>query len=75
MNMILRQLPIEEIRSLCNRYGVEEVSVEKFLMDIGGVSLEAAYNNLRYGRKLRRWNLSTIGAISDGIVLATTNHR
>jgi hypothetical protein len=54
---------------------VDEVAVEKFLIDIGEVSLETAYGNLRYGRKLHRWNLRTIGAISDGIILATTNHK
>ena len=72
--MVLRQLSIEEIRSLCNRYGVDDKAVEKFLVDIGGVSLETAYGNLRYCRKLHRWNLQTTGAISDGIILATTNH-
>ena len=74
MDMLLRQLSIEEIRSLCNRYGVDDKAVEKFLRGIAGVSLETAYGNLRYGRKLHRWNLQTIGAISDGIILATTNH-
>lgn len=73
--MILRQLTKDEIKNLCDRYGVDDTAVEKFLLDIGRVSLEAAYNNLRYGRKLHGWNLHTIGAISDGIILATTNHR
>ncbi len=75
MIKILRQLSKKEIEEFCNRYGVNEVAVEKFLIDIGGASLETAYVNLRCGRKLHRWNLRTIGAISDGIILATTmNH-
>ena len=74
MDMLLRQLSIEEIRSLCNRYGVDDKAVEKFLRGIAGVSLETAYGNLRYCRKLHSWNFRTIGAVCDGIVLATTNH-
>jgi hypothetical protein len=73
-NMIRRQLRINGIESLCNGYEVDDKAVEKFLMDIGGVSLEAAYNNLRYCRKLHRWNIRTTGAISDGIIVATTDH-
>jgi hypothetical protein len=51
MDMLLRQLSIEEIRSLCNRYRVDDKAVEKFLRGIAGVSLETAYGNLRYCRK------------------------
>ena len=73
--MILRELSTEEIRSLSCRCGVEQIAVEKFLMSIGGVPLESAYKKLKRERKLHRWNLRTIGVMSDGIILATTNYK
>jgi hypothetical protein len=68
----LRELTTEEIRSFSSRYGVKQKSVEDFLLGIDGVSIEVAYENLHRERKLNRWNLRTIKAISDGILLATT---
>ena len=70
--MTLRELTREEIQTLRNRYGVKQKSVEDFLMGIGGASIEVAYRNLSSERKLNRWNMRTIQAVSDGIVLATT---
>ena len=70
--MILRELTTKEIKSLGSRYGVKQMVVEDFLTGIGGVSIEAAYESLRSERKVNNWNLRTIQAVSDGIVLATT---
>ena len=70
--MMLRELTEEEIRSLSRRNGVNSRAVEDFLAGVGGMSMESAYENLSRERKLQRWNLPTVSAISDGIVLATT---
>jgi len=70
--MILRELSSEEIRLLSRRYRVNQKVVEGFLSGIGGVSIETAYKNLNHERKLQKWKLPTINAISDGIVLGTT---
>ena len=70
--MKLRELTTEEIKSLSNRYGVKQMAVEDFLMGIGGVSIEVAYESLKSERKLNGWNMRTIQAVSDGILLATT---
>ena len=71
-NLILRELTISEIKALSNRRGVKQLSVEDFLTGIGGVSIDAAYKSLSSERKTNKWNLRTIQAVSDGIVLATT---
>ena len=68
--MILRELTTEEVKSLSNRYGVKQKLVEDFLLGVGGVSISGAYKSLKSERKLKGWNLSTIKAVSDGIVLA-----
>ena len=73
--MKLRELTIPEIKGLSNRHGVKQLSVEDFLMGIGGVSIEAAYKSLSSERKANKWNMKTIKAVSDGIVLATTKCR
>ena len=70
--MMLRELTIDEIRSLSRRYGVEGIAVEEFLARVGGVAMDAAYERLNRERKLNKWNLQTVSAIADGIVLATT---
>ena len=70
--MILRELTTEEIKSLSNRYGVKRMVAKDFLMGIGGVSIADAYKNLNSERKTQKWNMRTIQAVSDGIVLATT---
>jgi len=68
----LRELTTPEIKSLSNRYGVKQRSVEEFLMGIGGISMEAAYECLKRKRKFNGWNWRTVNAISDGILLART---
>ena len=70
--MTLRELTKEEIRSLSSRNGVKQMVVKDFLMGIGGFSIEAAYENLRRESRLNNWNLRTIQAVSNGILLATT---
>ena len=69
---MLRALSKDEIRKLSCRHGVDGRAVEEFLSRVGGISLETAYEKLRHERKLQGWNLHTVSAISDGIVLATT---
>ncbi len=73
--MMLRELTKEEIRSLSSRHGVKGRAVEEFLARVGGISMEMAYEKLRQERKLNKWSLQTVSAISDGIVLATTKCR
>ena len=70
--MTLRELTTEEIKLLSNRYGVKQMAVEDFLLSVAGVSIEVAYKSLNSERKLNGWNLSTIKAVSDGILLGTT---
>ena len=70
--MILRKLTEEEIKSLSNRYRVNQKVVEDFLRGIGGISIEKAYKTLNHERKKHGWKLPTINAIGDGITLATT---
>jgi hypothetical protein len=70
--MMIRELTEEEINSLSNRHGVKGRAVEDFLLKIGGISIDAAYERLNRERKMNKWNLQTVSAISDGIVLATT---
>lgn len=70
--MMLRELTEEEIKSLSRRNGVKGRAVEEFLGGAEGISMAAAYEKLSQERKLNKWNLHTVSAISDGIVLATT---
>jgi hypothetical protein len=70
--MTLRDLSKDEINSLSSRHGVKGIAVEDFLARVEGMSLETAYESLNRERKLNKWNLQTVSAISDGIVLATT---
>jgi hypothetical protein len=70
--MMLRELSKEEIKSLSSRWGVKGKAVQNFMTEIGGISMSAAYEKLNHERKLNIWNLQTVSAISDGIILATT---
>ena len=70
--MILRELSAEEIKSLSRRYKVSQKVVEDFLRGIGGISIETAYKSLNDERKLHKWNVQIIKAVSDGILLVTT---
>jgi len=69
---MLRELTKDEIQSLSSRHRVDGRAVEYFLVRVEGMSMEAAYERLNRERKLNKWNLQTVSAISDGIVLATT---
>jgi len=70
--MMLRELTEEEIRSLSRRNGVKGRAVRNYLARVGGTSMESAYEKLSQERKINKWNLQTVSAISDGIVLETT---
>jgi hypothetical protein len=68
----LRKLSDEEIESFTSRPHVKKRMVELFL--IGILRYESASNARRQLEKsalLCRWNVETIDAIEDGIILAT----
>ena len=73
--MILRELTIPEIKDFSNRRGIDQMVVEDFLLNLEGMSIDDAYEKLRDGYKMENWSIETMGAISDGIMLATTKRK
>ena len=70
--MILRELTIPEIKRLSDRRGVDSVAVEDFLLHVGRMSIDDAFDKLKEDREKLNLDYQTLGAISDGITLATT---
>jgi hypothetical protein len=66
----MRKLELEEIERFASRQGVRRIAVENFLMSMG-TDEGIAMMNLGYDRAVYRWNCETVGAIRDGIRLAS----
>ena len=60
------------IKLLSDRRGVDPFTLEDFLLHVGGMSIDDAFDKLREEGEWLGLDYKTMGAISDGITLATT---
>ena len=73
-NLPLRALLINEIRDIINKAlpkGADKIAIENFLMSVAlNKTVDIAAANLKADSDSYSWNMATVEAICDGILLS-----